>query len=140
MGAAALAKQGAAVMIGGGVLLGSGIFATAPWLIRLVLGGDYEPAVSALRILSCLPVLLSITNSAGMQWLLPWGKDAVINRIIILAGLLNLALALFLAPRFGHIGVAWTVVCSEAFVAASMVAAVANMTPRRVHGYAPAES
>src|SRR5437016_3392992 len=38
MGAAALAKQGAAVMIGGGILLGGGIFATAPLLIRLVLG------------------------------------------------------------------------------------------------------
>jgi polysaccharide transporter, PST family len=139
-GAAALAKQGAAVMIGGGILLGGGIFTTAPWLIRLVLGGEYAAAVSTLRILAILPVLLSITNSAGMQWLLPWGKDAVINRIIILAGLLNLALSLFLAPRFAHIGMAWAVVCSEAFVSASMVAAVANMTPRQVHAYAQAES
>lgn len=140
MGAAALAKQGAAVMIGGGLLLGGGIFAAAPWLIRLVLGGDYSPAVSALRILAFLPVLLSITNSAGMQWLLPWGKDAVINRIIILAGLLNLTLSLVLAPRYAHIGMAWAVVCSEAFVAVSMVAAAVNMTPRRVRAYAPAES
>jgi PST family polysaccharide transporter len=140
MGAAALAKQGAAVMIGGGLLLGAGIFATAPLLIRLVLGGEYAPAVSTLRILAFLPVLLSITNSAGMQWLLPLGKDAVINRIIIMAGLLNLALSLFLAPRFAHIGMAWAVVCSEAFVSVSMVAAVANMMPQRLRAYAPAES
>jgi len=140
MGAAALAKQGAAVMIGGGLLLGTGIFAAAPMLIRLVLGGEYAPAVSALRILACLPVLLAITNSAGMQWLLPFGKDAVINRIIILAGLLNLALSLFLAPRFAHLGMAWAVVCSEAFVSASMVIAVANMTPRSVCAYVPVES
>jgi len=33
-----------------------------------------------------------------MQWLLPFGKDAVINRIIILAGLLNLTLSLFPCP------------------------------------------
>ena len=131
MGAAALAKQGAAVMIGGGILLGGGIFATAPLLIRMVLGGEYAPAISALRILAFLPVLLSITNSAGMQWLLPLGKDAVINRIIILAGLLNLTLSLFLAPRFAHIGMAWAVVCSEAFVCVSMVAAVATC------GFAP---
>ena len=140
MGAAALAKQGAAVMIGGGLLLGTGIFVAAPMLIRLVLGGEYAPAISALRILACLPVLLAITNSAGMQWLLPFGKDAVINRIIILAGLLNLALSLFLAPRFAHLGMAWAVVCSEAFVSASMVIAVVNMTPRRVPAYVPVES
>jgi PST family polysaccharide transporter len=140
MGAAALAKQGAAVMIGGGLLLGTGIFGAAPMLIRLVLGGEYAPAVSALRILACLPVLLAITNSAGMQWLLPFGKDAAINRIIILAGLLNLALSLFLAPRFAHLGMAWAVVCSEAFVSASMVIAVANMTPRSVRAYVPVES
>jgi PST family polysaccharide transporter len=139
-GAAALAKQGAAVMIGGGLLLGTGIFAAAPTLIRLVLGGEYAPAISALRILACLPVLLAITNSAGMQWLLPFGKDAVINRIIILAGLLNLALSLFLAPRFAHLGMAWAVVCSEAFVSASMAIAVVNMTPRRVRAYVPVES
>ncbi len=138
--AASLARRGAGVMIGGGVLLAGGVFGTAPLLIRILLGAEYGQAIAALRILSCLPILLSITSSAGIQWLLPWGKEAVINRIIIMAGLLNLCLSLVLAPRFAHIGMAWAVVCSETFVAVGMAAAVANMTPRRRPSYVPAES
>ena len=96
----------------------------APLATRLLLGAEFEPAIEVLRILSVLPLLLSITYSIGFQWLLPFGKDAVINQIILTAGLLNLALSFLLARPFGHIGMAWAVVSAEAFVSISMVTAV----------------
>ena len=122
--AAPLARKGATIMIAGGVLLGAGLYVFAPLACHILLGDDFGPAVTVLRILAALPLLLSITYSVGFQWLLPFGKDAVINRIILSAGLLNLALSFFLARPFGHIGMAWAVLVSEAFVAASMVTAV----------------
>jgi PST family polysaccharide transporter len=121
--AAPLAKLGAMVMIGGGLALGTGLFVAAPWLTRLLLGGAFQPAVAVLRILSVLPVLISITNSVGVQWLMPLGKDAAINQIIITAGVLNVVLSVALAPRFAHIGMAWAVVLSEAFVCTSLALA-----------------
>ena len=132
--AAPLARLGATVMIGGGLALGVTLFVAAPWLIRLLLGSAFQPAVAVLRILAALPLLLSITNSVGVQWLLPFGRDAAINQIIITAGLLNVALSVALAPRFAHIGMAWAVVLSEAFVCASLTFAAL----RGMHGSARA--
>src|SRR5581483_5342130 len=128
--AAPLARIGAMIMIGSGVVLGTTIFITAPLTTRLLLGGYYPPAIHTLRILAFLPVLLAITNAVGVQWLMPFGKERIVNRIIITAGLLNVALAVLLAPRFANIGMAWAVVSSEAFVAFSMLAALARMLPR----------
>lgn len=119
-----LARMGAAIMISGGAMLGLGLFVFAPLATRLLLGREFGPAVEVLRILAALPLLLSITYSVGFQWLLPFGKDAVINRIILAAGLINVALSLILARPYGHIGMAWAVLTSEAFVCVSMVAAV----------------
>lgn len=119
--AARLARIGVAVMGTGGILLGVSIFAFAPVLIRLLMGQAFEPAVAVLRILSILPILLSITQSVGLQWLLPLGRDSDVNRVILIAGAVNVVLAAILAPRFFHIGMAWSVVCAETFVCLSLV-------------------
>lgn len=126
--ASRLAMLGAAAMIGGGAVLGAGLYAFAPLASKLLLGGEFEPAIEVLRILSALPILLSVTYSVGFQWLLPYDNDALINRIILAAGLINLMLSFALARPFGHVGMAWAVVSSEAFVAVSMVAAVWRVT------------
>lgn len=127
--AANLARLSASVMVGGGVVLGALLFLTAPWLIRLLLGASYDPAVTVLRIFSCLPVLLAITNSAGMQWLMPFGQDGKINQIILSGGVVNICLSLFLAPRYLHVGMAASVVCSELYVCAAMAAAAYKLLP-----------
>ncbi len=126
--AAPLARMSASIMIGGGALLGAGLYVMAPFACRLLLGASFAPAIDVLQILALLPPLLSITYAVGFQWLLPFGKDAVINRIILSAGLINIALSFALARPYGHIGMAWAVVSAEAFVAVSMVAAVTRMT------------
>ena len=128
--AARLARIGAMVMGAGGVLLGASVFVFAPLLVHLLLGPGFAPAVTTLRILAVLPPLLSITHSVGLQWLLPRGRDAEVNRIILSAGALNLGLAILLAPHFAHLGMAWAVVCAEAFVCFSTVRAAARSRPR----------
>lgn len=128
--AARLARIGAIVMGAGGVLLGAGVFVFAPVLIHLLMGPGFAPAVTVLRIFALLPPLLSITHSMGLQWLWPHGRDAEVNRIILSAGALNLVLALLLAPRFAHVGMAWAVVCAEAFACCSIVRAVARCSFR----------
>jgi PST family polysaccharide transporter len=119
--AARLARTGVVVMVGGGMLLGAGTFVFAPLLISVLMGQAFGPAVTVLRILSVLPLLLAVTHSTGLQWLLPLGRDGDVNRIILQAGALNVILAVVLAPAFGHIGMAWGVVCAEAFVCVRML-------------------
>jgi PST family polysaccharide transporter len=124
-----LARTGVTVMMSGGVLLGAGVFLLAPVLIRLLVGQAFTPAVAVLRILSVLPVLLAVTQSAGMQWLIPLGRDADVNRVILQAGVLNVVLAVWLAPRFAQTGMAWSVVCAEMFVSCSLIRAVWRSRP-----------
>jgi PST family polysaccharide transporter len=127
--AARLARIGAALMISGGLLLGIGLYVFAPLMIRTITGSNFAPAVTVLRIFALLPPLLSVTYSVGMQWLLPHGHDGVVNRIILSAGAVNLAMAFLAAPHFQHIGMAVSVLIAECFVCASMVQAVMVRTP-----------
>jgi polysaccharide transporter, PST family len=127
--AAGLARIGAAVMITSGFALGVALYIFAPQLIHLMTGSDFLPAVTVLRILSPLPLLLSVTYSVGLQWLLPFGEDAVVNRIILTAGALNLVLAFLVAPTYQHIGMAVSVLISEIYVCIRMVLAVLARSP-----------
>jgi len=121
MRAARLARVWVAVMAVGGALLSVMVFLLAPLLVRLLMGHAFSPAVKVLRILAVLPILLSLTHSAGLQWLLPLGMDMQVNRIILRAGAGHVVLALLLAPRFFHTGMAWALVSAEAFVCISML-------------------
>ena len=111
----------------GGIFLGGLVYLLAPFLVRTLLGPRFEAAIPVLRILSLLPPLMAVTHSVGFQWLLPLGMNSMINRIMVSAGLVNFSLAVILAPRYAHIGMAWTVVASEAFLCSRMVYAVSSM-------------
>jgi len=122
--AASLLRIGVLITVSGGVLLGASVFLFAPMLIGVLMGQAFRPAVTVLRILSVLPVLMAITHSTGLQWLLPLGRDKDVNRIILCAGALNVALAVILAPGFAQVGMAVAVVCAEMFVSVCMIRAV----------------
>lgn len=140
--AARLARPMIALMVAGGLSLTGTLFFTAPLVIRLLAGPSFAPAVPVLRLYSILPFVLSITYSVGLQWLLPLGRDRLVNRIIIAGGCVNLALSCILAPRFGAIGMAISVLSSELFVCANMIRAVlrnTNLWPARVAAGLPDE-
>lgn len=118
--AARLAWVGTAVMGMGGVLLGCVGFVLAPFLVRIMLGPGFEPAVPVLRVLAVLPTLLALSNVLGIQWMLPLGLDRPFNAIILGAGFINLSLAVVLAPHYAQMGMAYAVVFSEIFVTLAM--------------------
>ena len=127
--AARLAQLGSFVMVGLGCLLSGGLLLFAPQLIHLVAGGsEFVESVTILRILSPLPIVLAVAYSVGLQWLLPLGRDVTVNRLIMGGGAINLLLAFLLAPAYGGIGMALSVLCAEAAVACGMVAVVLRTT------------
>ena len=118
---ARLTKIGAIAMGIGGALLTIGTFFMAPEIIHLLLGKGFEPAVNVLRILSVLPFVIALTDSIGMQWLLPRGREAIVTKVIMAGGALNVILASVLASRFLHIGMAWSVVVAEVTVCTTLL-------------------
>lgn len=105
----------------GGLLTGAALIGTAPWVVRILLGPSYQPAVGVLRVASLTVPLAAVSNILGLQWMLPFGMDAAFNRISVGAGVVNVALAVFLAPRYGPLGTAWSVVAAQTFVTGSMI-------------------
>ncbi|MGA8812245.1 MAG: flippase [Candidatus Sulfotelmatobacter sp.] len=118
--AARLAQIGVAVMGGGGTAMGALVFLLAPILVQVILGKGFAPAVPLLRILSLLIPLIAFSNVFGIQWMLPLGLDRPFNTIILLAGLINLGLAVTLATPYADLGMAWAVVIAETFVTGSI--------------------
>jgi O-antigen/teichoic acid export membrane protein len=86
--------------------------------------------IPVLRILALLPVIISLTDSVGMQYLLPRGRESIVNRVVLGGGFVSLALAFVLAPRYQHIGMASAVVIAEAFVCGVLAYVVFRMTSR----------
>lgn len=132
-----LARSGMVVMATGGFLLGAVQWIFAPLIVRILMGPGFEPAVSVMRIEAVFPLLVALTCSLGMQWLVPLGYDRLVSRTTLLAGAINVTLATILAPRFAHIGMAWSVISAETFVCTSFTVIMMKTCPlwgkRRKH-------
>jgi polysaccharide transporter, PST family len=88
--------------------------------VRIILGASFAEAVPVLRILSLLLPIVGVNIALGVQWMLPLGLERDLNAITLLAGLLNIGLAMALASTYKDFGMAWAVVCAEIFVAAAI--------------------
>jgi PST family polysaccharide transporter len=118
--AARLARSSLHLMGVLGLVLCAVLAIWAPMWTRLILGPAFEPAAPTLRVLALILPLVAVSNALGIQWMPPLGLDRIFNAIIIGAGLLNIVLAVMLAPRFGGPGMAFAVLSSELFVAGLM--------------------
>jgi polysaccharide transporter, PST family len=116
-----LARIGTWLMDSAGLVLSLILFSCAPLIIPLLMGQSFGPAVTVLRILSPLPLLLAVTFSSGQLWLLPQRKDKTVSHIVFRAAFLNLFLSFYLGRNWGHVGMALTVLIAESVVAGSMV-------------------
>lgn len=108
-----LARLGAVIMGVVGVAMAAAMFVLAPWLVRVLLGPGYEAAIQPLRILSLLPPAISLRNVLTIHWMLPLDLEKELNTVVIASGILNVLLAILIAPHYGAFGMAWVVVISQ---------------------------
>jgi PST family polysaccharide transporter len=132
-----LARLSLLVMTLSGTVLCVGTLIAAPLITRVVLGPGYESAVPVMRVLALLLPAIAVSTVLGMQWMLPLGMDAVYNKIIISAGVLNLLLASLLARRWQQMGMAWSVVLSEYLVT---IAVCIVLVRRRISPFSEASN
>lgn len=116
------ARLSVLMTVGSGMAFGLTMLLGAPLLVHLLLGSGFDRAIPVLRLLSVLPPAIAASNVLGIQWMLPLRLDRQFNWIIVAAGLTNVALALVLVPRFGHMGMATGVDVAELMVTASVFA------------------
>jgi len=109
------------LMSGLGLVLSIGLFTGAPIIVQIMLGPDYGPSVSVVRILAFLPLVIGASNVLGVQIMLPFGRDKVFTSILVGAGLINIILAFLLTPFWQQNGMATAVLITEVFVTMTML-------------------
>jgi O-antigen/teichoic acid export membrane protein len=103
-------------MGGAGFLLSIVTFAGAGLVVRVVLGSNFQPSVSVVRILAPLPFLLAVSIVLGVQLMIPFGREKAVFFVVLAAGCLNVILASLLAPMWKAEGMAISVLLAELFV------------------------
>lgn len=90
-----------------------GIVGVAPEFVPVFLGPEFAPCVLTVTLLSIDIVFVSVTNVIGIQYLLPLYRDSQYTASVLLGGILNVVVSLFLIPRLGAFGSAWGTVAAE---------------------------
>lgn len=116
-----MARIGIALVSVGGVLMGLVVFVLAPLLVRVVLGEEFGPAAPVLRVLALIFPFGALSYALHTQWMLPLRLDRPFAVIVLGTGILNVILALVLAPRYFALGMAWAVVTAELFLTVASV-------------------
>jgi PST family polysaccharide transporter len=109
-------------MGGIGLLLMGGLLWSAPSISALLLGPKFAQSIIVMRVLAPIIFLVALSNVLGIQLMLPLGEDRAFTLILFGAGLLNIILAIVLAPPFEAVGMAVAVLISEFFVTVAMIA------------------
>jgi PST family polysaccharide transporter len=94
-------------------VIAAGLMATAPWVIQLLFGTSFAPAVPMVRIMAPLLVLTALHHFALQQGLLIYSQDKTYLKIIVITGMVALMLNLGLTQNAGATGASWARLLSE---------------------------
>jgi polysaccharide transporter, PST family len=120
------------LFLGGlGLVFGLAIFMGAPLLVHLVLGHAFQESVPILRVFALWIPLIAVSTVIIFQLLLPNQLDNQFNFINLSGGLVGIAGAFLLAPRFAGVGIAWSVVIAQIYtlLAFCVILARAGLNP-----------
>ena len=96
------------------------IFLFAGVIIYILAGSQFNESVILIQIMAFLPFIIALGNIFGTQTMLTFNYKKAFSRIIIIAGVINIILALVLTPLFKAVGVSAVVVITELFVTITM--------------------
>ncbi len=96
------------------------LLALAPWVALICFGKDGVASAPVIRWIALLPFIIAISNVLGIQTMIPFGLDRQFSRILIGAGLVNVAIAVPLIRLFGARGAGAAVLCTETLITLTM--------------------
>lgn len=96
------------------------VFFGAEAAIQLAGGPSFLPAVPVAQVLSLCIVCTAISNTLGMQVMLPLDMECSFTRILTLSALFGLGATAWWSVRWHELGAATALLATEALVAAAM--------------------
>jgi PST family polysaccharide transporter len=104
------------LMVATAALISAALFFAAPTIGRLVGGPGFEVAAVVIRVMSAIPVVVTLTNILSTQTMLPNGlrtEYLMVTLVGAVAGVLSVSL---LTRMQGLIGAGWACLLTESFV------------------------
>lgn len=100
------------------------IFLTAPMLISLAYGKNYDASVPVLMLMAWLPFIVGLSNIFGIQTLLVLGHKKIFSKILMMAGVINVFFIFPLSFFYAEIGAATSVLITEVIVTTTMLVVI----------------
>jgi len=107
-------------LLGGLSVVSAGLWIIAPWFIPFFFGADFVGAVSVLRVVALLPLVIGMSNLLGIHTMLNLRMDRPFFVITAIGSVLGLGLNIMLIRQYGHLGAAWAWVGTEVYVLLAM--------------------
>jgi O-antigen/teichoic acid export membrane protein len=111
-----MVRRIAPILVVGTVLVSLFILVSAPVLVRVLYGNRFTDSVVVLRIISVLPILLSLNSLMGMHTLLNLRMDRAYFSLTAGVSVLGCGLAYLATSHYGAIGAASAWVTTELIV------------------------
>ncbi|MDL1870591.1 flippase [Deltaproteobacteria bacterium PRO3] len=89
-------------------------------IVNLILGAGFEQSIILIKIMSPLPLIITISNILGIQTMLPFGLNKEFSRSIIISSIINIALIIPFTSWLLAKGTAASLVITELTVTALM--------------------
>ena len=96
---------------------GIGIFLLADYIVPLMFGDSFIPAIQTTKIATIIIYVLGFSNLFGTQVLLTFGQEKKLLLCTCIAAILNLLMNFFLIPLYQHNGAVISSVICETLVA-----------------------
>lgn len=96
------------------------ILLTADKLVKLTTGMEAPESAILLKIMSPIPLLVSISNVYGVQTMLNIGMEKKFKTILMFGAIIGILLSLMLISKYKEIGAAVVVGAVETFIACAM--------------------
>jgi O-antigen/teichoic acid export membrane protein len=127
--AAAATRKVMMVQVGAGACVSALLFIGAPVAVALLLGREFSGAGDVLRILSPLPVLIALSNVAGVQSMIMLGMTRTFSAVTVVSAAVYAILVLLLGRWFSAHGAAAAQTITEAGVVILMIVLLARREP-----------
>ena len=106
-----------------------GLIFVSPYLIPIMCGPGYEPAIPVLAITASVIFAIGLSNVLGMQIFYPLGKIGLVNLCTGIGAAVSLVFNLLLIPKLGATGSAIATIAAEMAVTLSMLLIGRNVIP-----------
>ncbi|MDO5851768.1 MAG: flippase [Methanobacteriaceae archaeon] len=103
-----------------GFIFSLGIFLFAEPIINLLFGTAYADSIRILKILSFIPLIVSLSTVFGVQIMLTFNYKKAFSSILIIAGVINVIMGTLLILSIQELGIAISFFLTELFVTVAM--------------------